>query len=253
MTTVALIGPDGAGKTTIARRLPDLLPFPTSYVYMGVAVESSDRLLPTTRLAHALKRRKREGGSSASPPAVADATGTTGPPGTRAAKVSMPRRGRRRSGPRRILGAILGPPLAGLRLVNRLAEEWYRQAVTWREELRGRVVVFDRHFFIDYHAADIAAPERTVRRRVHGWTLEHLYPRPDLVIFLDAPAEVLFARKGEGTLESLERRRRDYLALAPLVHRFEVVDASRPLDVVTADVIRILTDAVGPRDRRAIR
>lgn len=249
MTTVALIGPDGAGKTTIARRLPELLPFPTAYVYMGVAVESSDRLLPTTRLIHAMKQRRARGGGI-EPGAGPSPTGQPGD-GGRAGVAGGPRR--RHSRPACAVRALAGPPLAGLRLANRLAEEWYRQAVTWREELRGRVVVFDRHFFIDYYAADIVASERTIRRRIHGWTLEHLYPRPDLVIFLDAPAEVLYARKGEGTLESLEQRRQDYLTVATLVRGFEVVDASRPLEAVTADVVRIVTEATQSRGRRGAR
>jgi len=67
--------------------------------------------------------------------------------------------------------------------------------------------------------------------------LERLYPRPDLVILLDAPAEVLHARKGEGTPESLERKRQEYMALSGVVERFQVVDATRDIDTVVADVI----------------
>ncbi|MGH3091699.1 MAG: hypothetical protein ACRDOG_05135, partial [Gaiellaceae bacterium] len=54
--TVALIGPDGAGKTTVARRLEGSLEGPVKYLYMGVNPDASNHLLPTTRLAHALKR-----------------------------------------------------------------------------------------------------------------------------------------------------------------------------------------------------
>jgi hypothetical protein len=56
MFTVALIGPDGAGKTTIGRRLEHALPRPVKYIYMGVNLDSSNVMLPTTRLVKAIKR-----------------------------------------------------------------------------------------------------------------------------------------------------------------------------------------------------
>ena len=58
----------------------------------------------------------------------------------------------------------------------------------------------------DYYAHDISNtdPARPLRHRLHGVFLDRWYPRPDLVIFLDAPAEVLFARKHEGTIPLLE-------------------------------------------------
>ena len=56
--TVALIGPDGAGKTTVARRLGDVLLLPVTYLYMGVNPDSSNVLLPTTRLVHAFRRAR---------------------------------------------------------------------------------------------------------------------------------------------------------------------------------------------------
>jgi cytidylate kinase len=59
MFTVALIGPDGAGKTTISRRLEHELPLPVKYVYMGINTVASNHMLPTTRLACAMKRSAR--------------------------------------------------------------------------------------------------------------------------------------------------------------------------------------------------
>ncbi|HVD10034.1 MAG TPA: hypothetical protein VNB88_05245, partial [Gaiellaceae bacterium] len=77
-------------------------------------------------------------------------------------------------------------------------------------------------------------------RRLHGFLLSRLYPQPDLVIYLDAPPELLLARKGEGTLESLGRRRHDYLELAKVMKNFVVVDASRSTDEVTAEVVELV-------------
>jgi thymidylate kinase len=71
---------------------------------------------------------------------------------------------------------------------------------------------------------------------LHGFILSRLCPKPDLVIYLDAPAEILFERKGEGTVESLERRRREYLELGKVLDGFAVVDASRSVEAVTRDV-----------------
>ena len=234
--SVALIGPDGAGKTTIARQLPERLRLPLVYVYMGVAVESSSHLLPTTRLIDRLKRRRAR--SAEGRPTVAQAAPTVAGGGTtvvvdHAPRTAAPSRGRRaRAVARRLVSPIVGV----LKLTNRLAEEWYRQAVVWRYVRAGKVVIMDRHFTIDFHAADVRDPDRTLRRRIHGWVLTHAYPRPDLVIYLDAPAAVLLARKGEGTIESLERRRAEYLEAGALVPEFQVGDATRALEAVASDV-----------------
>lgn len=212
MFTVALIGPDGAGKTTVARRLAAEHPRSFSYLYMGVSLESSDRLLPTSRAIRALRRR-----SGSAPQEVGRAAGGGGAA-----------RGRRASTPRALLA-----------LVNRLAEEWYRQLLAWRSVRHGRVVLFDRHFFADYHATDVATGSRSsIARRLHGLLLSRLYPKPDLVIYLDAPPAVLLARKGEGTLDSLAERRREYEALAAITEHFATVDAASELEALVGAVLR---------------
>jgi thymidylate kinase len=216
MFTVALIGPDGAGKTTVARWLEQESDLPVRYLYMGVSADSSNRLLPTTRIARAIKRQRGAPPDTAGPPDPVSAT-----------KVR----------PKRLDRRVLASCRAGLRLTNRLGEEWARQLAAWKTVRQGTIVVFDRHFFFDYYAYDIAGgPGRSTSRRVHGYLLAHAYPKPDLVIYLDAPADVLLARKGEGTIETLERRRSDYLALEQTARRWAVVDATLPLEEVKASV-----------------
>ena len=218
MTTVALIGPDGAGKSSVIPRVQARLGQPVHRIYMGVNLEASRLMLPTTRLAMELKRRR--GGRP-------DMVGATGNAGADRPASAPERRG------------LLREARSGLRLANWIAEEWFRQAVAWSHERRGEIVLFDRHFFCDYYANDVIGrrPGRPWTSRLHGRMLERLYPRPDMVVMLDAPADVLFARKGEGTLESLERKRQEYLALASVVDHFVVVDATRDIDTVVDDVI----------------
>ena len=227
MFTVSLIGPDGAGKTTVARALQQELPMPVRYLYMGVSADSSNRLLPTTRIVRAVKRAR------GAPP------DTAGPPDP--STLFKPR-------PKGALKRAAASAKAGLRLANRLAEEWSRQYVAWRHVRQGTVVVFDRHFFFDYYSYDVAGGTgRPLSRRLHGFLLAHAYPKPDLVIYLDAPPEVLLARKGEGTIETLARRRDEYLSLADVAEHFAVVDASQPLEVVTSQVAALITDFAAAR------
>jgi thymidylate kinase len=213
--TVALIGCDGAGKTTVARALERDPGLSVRYLYMGVSAESSNRQLPTTRLANAVKRGR-------------DNDAAAGPGAARPGRLRRVRRSTR----------------AGLRLANRLAEEWYRQLLAEAYRARGEIVVFDRHFVADYHAYDIAGGARPLARRIHGLVLSRAYPKPDLVVFLDAPPAVLHARKGEGTLDSLARRRADYLRLADggLDGAFAVVSAEQPLPRVVEEVATLIRD-----------
>jgi thymidylate kinase len=219
--TVALIGPDGAGKTTVARQLEALLPVPVTYLYMGVNPDSSNYLLPTTRLLHAVRRAR-----GAKPD-------KGGPRDTQRPERAPSQGSLRRS---------LRSARSFVRLANRLGEEWHRAFVAARHRRRGSIVVFDRHFFADYYAYDVASRKGSASRRVHGFVLSRLYPKPDLVVYLDAPADVLLERKGEGTLESLERRRHEYLELGEVMRTFAVVDADRPLDDVVGQVARLIED-----------
>ena len=219
MISVAIIGPDGAGKSTISELLEqEPLPAPVKRIYMGVNLEASSLMLPTTRLALAVKsargRRSDMVGRGERAPAV------TGGLVKRAAKAGGP----------------------AVRLLMWLAEEWFRQLVAEYHRRRGAIVVFDRHFYADYYHFDVSvADRRPAASRVHGWLLQHAYPKPDLVICLDAPGHVLFDRKGEATVEWLERRRRQYLQLAAVLSDFVVVDVDRPLDVVTRDVATVIS------------
>ncbi len=215
MVTVALIGADGAGKTTIARAVEHSGELPVKYLYMGINSAASNHMLPTTRLLRALRRAlgvQREQG---------------GPPDP----------ARRDAGRRK---GVLHATKSALGLLNRLGEEWYRAFLAWCYELRGYTVLFDRHFYADYHAHDIRSDaELSLARRIHGKLLRRL-PRPDCVIVLDAPAAVLWARKPEGTPELLERRRQEYLELRSEVENCAVVDASQPREEVVRAVLGII-------------
>ena len=221
MFTIALIGPDGTGKSTISKKLQGLLPLPTKYIYMGINQEATNFTLPTTLLWKKIKRASGRG------------TDMGGPPDPN--RLQPP--------PKNPLKRMVRELKSGLWIANLLAEEWYRQFVTWYYISHGYVVIFDRHFYFDYYKYHIAnRVGRTFGERAHGFVLNRIFPKPDLVIFLDAPAEVLFARKQEGSVELLEQRRQEYNQFQGKVKRFVTIDTTQSVDEVANQVCNVIMD-----------
>jgi thymidylate kinase len=222
MFTVALIGPDGAGKSTIGRKLQETSPLPIKYVYMGVNLESSNLVLPTTRLLLEVKRARGQRPDITVPRDVYFQSQTR----------------------KKFTKRVTDGAKAALRMINLMAEEWFRQLIVWIYMLRGYHVLFDRHFYFDYYDHDIANtdPKRPLSSRLHGFMLQKLYPKPDFVIFLDAPSEILFARKPERTIDILESKRQEYIRLRKVMKDFAVVDVAQPVDTVVRQVCELIVN-----------
>ncbi len=217
MSTITLIGSDGAGKTTVANALQAYLPVRLKYMYMGPYLDSSNYALPTGRLYYYLKRLRYR---------IRYGTDASGQPRVRPRGESTTH----------------GKLGAAARLVHRLSEEWYRQLISWFFQLRGYVVLYDRHFVFEFAPVDTGegAKPRRLSERIHWWILTHIYPQPDLVLFLDAPAEILMQRKPEDgrSKEYLEARRAAIVRVGKGLKNFIRIDASRPLDRVIEDVLQ---------------
>lgn len=219
--TVALVGVDGAGKTSVARALVDSPPVPLKYLYMGTSIESSNVALPTSRLAHWWKVRQQRRELVAQGRPAPDRIHLHG------LEHRVRRRGR--------LGSTL-------RLFRRVTEESYRQLVSWMHQLRGFVVLYDRHFLFDALKPRSEAPPRELSDRLHNWFLRYLYPKPDLALFLDAPAPVLLARKQEIPLDRLERDRTRIEERRAHARHFVRVDAALPHDEVVRQVSELIRE-----------
>ncbi len=112
MLTLALVGPDGAGKTTVARRLEQELDPSVKYLYMGVSVG----LVESRPTDHAPRR------------------GVEAPPGRRGGhpRAACQGGGIRAACPCRCAqacAAVGEGDAAARRTVS--AEEWYRQYLAW--------------------------------------------------------------------------------------------------------------------------
>ena len=172
--SVALLAPDGAGKSTLANGIQESFYFPVRLLYMGLY-------------------QKRE-----------------------------------RSDQKKI---------KGLGLAHKLVQQWQRYLFSRHYRACGKLVVFDRYSY----DALLPSPKRLkLKSRLHRWLLAHSCPAPDLILFLDAPGELLFARKGEHTPATLEKQRQQYLRLRPKLSQMVVVDATLGAASVRKEVIGLI-------------
>lgn len=125
-----------------------------------------------------------------------------------------------------------------LGFTHRLLQAWTRFALARAHRLMGRTVVLDRYVY----DSDLGSPSGTwdrLRRRL----LRLSAPEPDLIVLLDAPADVLRARKPEHSLERLVRQRQDYLDRMRPEPRGVVVDATAPPSDVEGAVRSLIATA----------
>ncbi len=216
---LTLVGADGAGKSTHARRLIGEFVGPATYIYMGSNPAAVTHSLPTTRAWTWAKR------------VVGGRVHHSGPPNP--APVPRPA-----SAPRRLLQHVKSLGVVLLRAT----EELYRLTVAEALARRGYLVVLDRHPFLDYYQRRLRSNGGWLRwgDRLHALLLRHVYPMPTEVVLLDGPAELLYERKREGSLEAVRARREEYLQLVgslPREIRMSVVDVRSAEDDVASRLL----------------
>jgi len=220
---ITLVGADGAGKSTHARRLAESVR-PSTYIYMGSNPSAVTHSLPTTRAWTWAKR------------VLGGRVHHSGPPAPGPARAP-------RSAARRALQHVKSIGVVLLRA----SEEFYRLGLARVLAGRGHLVILDRHPYLDYHQRRVRSDGGWMRcgDRVHGLLLRHVYPKPERLVLLDAPAEILYARKPEGSLDALRARRQEYIDLPgrlPGGVHVSVLDVSGSVEDVGAALLAISRD-----------
>jgi thymidylate kinase len=216
--SIALIGGDGAGKTTVANAVIQSSGLPMKYLYMGLSTRSSNHALPTSRFVFFLKKKMYNKAAKKSADPV--------PEEMSANQLEY-------------MENQHGWVWNTARFLNRTVEAWYRQFISWNYQMRGFVVIYDRHFFFDTAPGIINSQNQSllVYDRLFFWLMSHWYPKPKLTIFLDAAPELLYSRKHEASPEYLERQRGVFIEQGKKLSHFIRVDASQPLNQVISEVI----------------
>ena len=209
ISTIAHVGPDGAGKTTLAKRLVTELEQtrPATYLYMGYSPESSNRMLCTTRLSRRISTRfPNTFSASNEPAAVRDDTVES--------NVSWKRRS-------------IATMRRCVRLVTGLFEERYRWRPVNKENNQGRIVVMDRFFLTDFLRTRGARGGLSPIDRLHYWILERAFPKPDLFVYLEVPVGELTHRRPVENPERLEEMRVMYSEVSATLGGFVTLDGDR--------------------------
>lgn len=221
MASVALIGGDGSGKTTVAKNFVRTRKLPSKYLYMGLSTLKSSPAFPTTLLIRYFKMRSYKNSGSSNVEQYEDPSFTQ----------DYHHNPTKRSD---IWHAI--------RSINYLIDVFYRQVFSWIYQLQGYLVIYDRHFLF------MAAPGyRGKQEEYQHWIdqvlfriFDRIYPKPNLVVFLDAPPEILNARKPEGKLDYLEKRRIATLEQGKKMKNFICIDTTQSLEKVENEFERII-------------
>ncbi|MEA5456668.1 hypothetical protein SPF06_18245 [Sinomonas sp. JGH33] len=109
--------------------------------------------------------------------------------------------------------------------------------------LLGRLVLLDR---VAYDALLPGTPDRSLAGRLSNALALRVGPAPDVLLVLDVPGEVMFARKGEHSAEILEGWRQGYLQLADRLPMARILDADQPQGQVAALATEIVWHSISP-------
>ena len=109
---------------------------------------------------------------------------------------------------------------------------------------RGGLILIDRYyydFFVDQRRYRLQVPQFLV---LLGYAF---IKKPDLVLLLDAPTEVLQSRKQEVPLAETERQRRAYRAVVEGFSNGRIINAAQSQEQVAADIRKVILDFMAER------
>ncbi len=112
------------------------------------------------------------------------------------------------------------------------------------------MVLIDRFYY------DFFVDQRRYRLRVPPCLVGlgyRLLAKPDLVLLLDAPVDVLQSRKQEVPPAETQRQRMAYLDLVRGLANGRVIDAAQPPEKVAAQIQRVILDFLAQRTSRRER
>ncbi|BCL60055.1 hypothetical protein DGMP_07480 [Desulfomarina profundi] len=109
--------------------------------------------------------------------------------------------------------------------------------------------IWDRYYY------DLLIDPKRYRYGAPMWFAKMIgtfVPEPDLIILLDAPAEVIYARKKEVPLEETVRQRKAYLAFAHSRKNCIIIDTNKPVEESVAEACKQILDYLERRTQKRL-
>jgi len=115
----------------------------------------------------------------------------------------------------------------------------YNYAYMFHYKDPNHLIIFDRYYY------DVIADPKRVKSSAPIWFSKFLMkfiPRPDLVFYLHAPADVIHARKKEINKDTLEKILSNYLSLTKTLE-FNKISTEDSIDETLANIIQLYKNA----------
>ena len=107
----------------------------------------------------------------------------------------------------------------------------------WPLKVRKHLCVFDRYYYdvlVDPFRYNFSLPEWLLK------FCSYLVPRPDLVAVLDSPLELLYERKKELGKEELQRQKREFISLTQKIKNAWLIETSKGVKETAIQIANLI-------------
>lgn len=120
----------------------------------------------------------------------------------------------------------------------------------WPDKMAKKLVLFDRYYY-DYYV-DIKRYQYGFSKKVprlFSWMI----PTLDIVFVLDAPSDVLYARKQELSIDELLRQRDAFQKIPRIVKSARIIDVNRNVTDIVQDINEIIVELQSKRTKKIFK
>jgi len=216
--TIALIGPDGVGKSTVISELSNSFPLGIKSVYMGWSDHENTLKLPTSKWLY-----RRYNKTKTSP--ITEASADNASPQKEQVMASTQK--------------IHWKQFPGI--VNEIAEQYTRYFYAKYYKFRGAFVLYDRYVY-DQFIFNSTAKEEEIKPqdKILAKFFKHFFPEPNLTILLAGDAELIHQRKNELPAEEIAKRIALYEKIGSTMKNFHVIDVNVELKLEIKHITQII-------------